>query len=176
MIPLKQAEGWAARIAAELRPWCEAVEVAGSIRRRRPEVGDIDLVALPKVGGADAIRNRMTRRAAEVLANGEQNVRVRLANGVQVEVYLARQEEQDLLYTTPSNWGSLLVCRTGSREFNIGLARRALQLGMRWDPYQGVFSGGGHLLAGATEAEVFKALDVTAVPPERREGSWWGRE
>src|SRR5205823_12049549 len=60
-LPLAQAEKHAAKILAELAPFCERIEIAGSIRRRRPTVNDIDFVALPHAGKVNALRERILR-------------------------------------------------------------------------------------------------------------------
>jgi DNA polymerase (family X) len=161
----------ATRIVAELAPLCERIEVAGSIRRRRPMVGDIDLVALPLQGGAEAFRARV-KRSARVAVDGQQNLIVELANGVQVDVFIARRKSVPDLFGAQvrGNFGSLLLCRTGSREHNIYVAQRALAEGWKWDPYAGLFDGAGHWLAGEwEEREIFERLGMGWIEPERRE-------
>lgn len=158
----------AEKIAAELQPFCERLEIAGSIRRQRPFVGDIDLVALPRANKFHALRERMLRQSVPV-TDGEQTIVVRLANGVQVDLWIAQPEQRDLLETKPTNFGSLLLCRTGSREHNIFMIETAKKLGLRWNPYYGVFDGRGHCLASVEEADLFRALKLDFIPPELRE-------
>ena len=97
---------------------------------------DVDLVALPK--DIKGLKARCTR-ACEVLADGLQNYRIKTASGVQLEIYFAQPESPDLFKPTPSTWGTLLLCRTGSRQHNIHLVEYAKSVGLRWSPYAGVF-------------------------------------
>lgn len=166
-LSLARADRLAAHIAGELLPLCEEVVIAGSIRRRRPEVGDIDLVILTR--HPIALRERVLKSRPKVLADGQHNLEVLLGNGVRLDVWMAAPAEQDLFGAEkPTNFGSLLLCRTGSTAHNIHLVGQAAKLGLRWNPYWGVFQG-EECLASATEEEVFAALQLPFLPPERRE-------
>jgi len=166
-IPLDQAMKLAEKIRAELAPFCERVEIAGSIRRRRPFVNDIDLVCLPLDDGVNALRARVLAKT-QPISDGPQTILTRLANGVQLDVWIAQRPFKDMFFNTPTNFGSLMVCRTGSKEYNIYLCQLAEKLGRRWNPHFGVFAD-GKCLASATEEEIFKALDLEFVHPEDRE-------
>lgn len=168
-LPLDQAEHLAQRIAEQLLPFCERgmCVVAGSIRRRRPFVNDIDLVVLPKTGQLLALKARC-KLATEVIKDGDQNMIVRLKNGVQLDVFIAHGEQGDLLETKPTNFGTLLLNRTGSTQHNVWLIEHAKSLGLTWNPYHGVFDG-DRLLASATEAGIFRALKLDFIEPEQRE-------
>jgi DNA polymerase (family 10) len=169
-------------ILAELQGFCERIEIAGSIRRGRAYCNDIDLVCLPK-GDEDAGRSaagatygfvhalkERCKRNSQVVTDGDMNLIVRMKNGVQLDIFIARRESRDLLRTTPSNYGSLLLCRTGSVRHNIFLVERAKRLGKVWNPYYGVFVGkSGQCIASATEEDIFKALELDFVAPEKRE-------
>ena len=157
----------AERIAAELTPFCDRIEIAGSIRRQRPVVNDIDLVVLPKQGSFYALQERC-KQHSKVVTSGEQNQIYRLANGEQLDLWIARWPSQDLLTRTPTTFGTLLLCRTGSKEHNIYLCQRAESLGMRWNPYHGVFEH-GRCIACETEEEIFTTLQLDFVEPEKRE-------
>jgi DNA polymerase/3'-5' exonuclease PolX len=163
---LSHAQKIAAKIIAELAPFCLSIEVAGSIRRCRPEVNDIDLVIIPR--DLAALKARAQQRAVP-LTNGSQILSFRLANGVPLEIYLARQEEKDLLQTIPTNWGSILLCRTGSKEHNIWLATRAEALGLQWKTMIGIVDQDGYVIASATEQDIYSALALPFIPPTRRE-------
>jgi DNA polymerase (family 10) len=179
---LAAADKLAAKIIAELEVFCDPapsgtprrfmIEVAGSIRRKRPFVNDLDLVLLPLA--PLAIRERL-RRNCEIVTDGPQNVIARFPahrpreSQTQLDLFFARPEQRDLLSTTPTNWGSILLCRTGSKEHNIWLIERAKQLGLRWNPYHGVFDQNNNLLASATEEDIFRILELEYIPPEKRE-------
>ena len=184
---LREAYLLADRIKGELAPMCERIEIAGSIRRARPEVNDIDLVLLPKPGMHAAIRERCLRRC-DLVTDGAQNLIVRLptnggpASGFQVDLFFARGREQDLLGSTPGNWGSILLCRTGSKEHNIWLCQRAESMGLKWQTYKGLMgpvkledgTNGTHgsnevVIASETEEEIFTALGLQMIPPVMRE-------
>ena len=162
------------KIKAELAPMCERIEIAGSLRRGRPEVNDIDFVILPKPGQMDAIKARCEKKC-HVVKDGEQNYIVRLPSygggggGFQVDIFFARPAVKDLLQTVPGNWGSLLLCRTGSTAHNIYLVEHAKSRGFTWNPYKGVLDAEGYVIASETEEEIFDMLALEFVPPANRE-------
>ena len=176
-IPLATADKIAAKIAAELIPFCDQVEIAGSIRRRRPQVNDIDIVALPKSPAAEAaMRERCTRNAVRLQTDGKQTlIAYYPLRGLssealfELDLWIAEPDRRDLFSHTPTNFGTLLLCRTGSKQHNIYLIEHAKRLGLRWNPYHGVYDGAGHCLACVTEHEIFQALRLEFVPPEARE-------
>lgn len=165
---LDLAERYAAKIAEALRPLCQRIEIAGSIRRRRADVHDIDLVCQIAVGGQAALQARC-RQSCKVVAQGMQISRYQTSAGIQLDLYFAHAAYPDALRVWPSNWGSVLLCRTGSKEHNIFIASIARQRGLRWTPGTGVCAGGGKIIASETEEEIFAALGLAYLPPERRE-------
>lgn len=182
---LERARKLAGQIVEQLGPMCEKIEVAGSIRRGRPNVNDIDLVVLPKDGQLNALRERV-KRNTRLITDGEENLIVNLTlNGTpgggtrptvfQLDVFIARPASTDFFQPLPSNWGTMLLNRTGSTAHNIFLVERAKSLGLRWNPYHGVFGKcprtgrSGVCLASETEEEIFKVLGLEFVPPEKRE-------
>src|SRR4051812_38344090 len=147
---LYQAMTIAERIQGELAPFCHKLEIAGSIRRGRGEVNDIDLVILPKGGanganGIGAIKARCRQRC-RVIRDGDQNFIVAMRmpdhSELQVDIFFAHAGKDDLLDPQPTNFGSLLICRTGSKEHNIKLCQIAKQQDKKWNPYQGIYAGG----------------------------------
>lgn len=166
-LPLNQAVKLAEKIKAELTPFCERIAIAGSIRRRRPWVNDIDLVALPLEDQVNALRARVHEKTTPI-KDGPVEIVVRLTNGFQVDLWLANRPKKDLFSETPTNYGSILLCRTGSVAHNIWLVSLAEKMGRRWNPHHGVFQN-GRLLASATEEEIFRVLELEFVRPEERE-------
>ena len=160
------------KISEQLAPLCERIEIAGSIRRARPEVGDLDLVILPKPGQLAAVKARCAQKC-ESVRDGEQNCIYRLElsdrTQLQIDIFFARPAISDLLQTAPGNFGTLFLCRTGSKEHNIYLVEHAKWLGLRWNPYRGVIDGQGNVLASESEEDIFKALDLPWIKPEDRE-------
>jgi len=167
-IELVQARRWAEKIKSQLQPLCEKVEIAGSIRRGQARVHDIDIVCLPKT--QTAVNARISRAAAAILGSGAKNLSVELVNGVRLDCSYACLFEQDLFRpATPAhNFGSLLLCRTGPKEFNVWLASRARAKEMQWRPYSGLYRG-DRLVAAETERDIFSILELEFIEPERRD-------
>jgi len=163
---LKTAEEKAAKVVEFLAPFCARIDIAGSIRRRRPQVGDIDLVIEPKPGKKRFIRDRCLSWKPQIITDGDVNL-LFTVKGVQIDIFFADEPGLDL-FAEPGNFGSLFICRTGSKEFNIQLASRALKRGLHWNPYRGVVQK-GKIIASHTEEAVFKALGLAWIKPEDRE-------
>ncbi len=133
------------------------VEIAGSIRRRKETVGDIDILVTtqkPKdvmdhFTGLDSV--------SHVVAKGEAKSTVRLKEGL----------ESDLRVIKPESFGSALMYFTGSKETNIEMRKLALKRGLKLNEY-GLFEN-GRQIAGKTEQEVFKQLGMTYIEPVLRE-------
>ncbi len=157
--PLGTVLPLATRIEAALRAVPGVVEaaVAGSIRRRKETIGDVDVL----VAASD--RNRVSRAFAAlpevdgVLATGPTKTMVRLANGM----------DADLRVVTPESWGAALMYFTGSKSHNVALRRLAQQRKWKLTEY-GLFSG-AKVVASRTEEEIYHALDLPWIPPEIRE-------
>jgi DNA polymerase (family 10) len=156
---LAEAKPLVDAIVADLKavPGVLRAEVAGSFRRRRDTVGDLDLLAT----AADSTRT-MDRLAAhplveKVLARGETKQRVRLSAGI----------EMDLRVVPDETYGAALVYFTGSKAHNIVLRRRAQERGLKINEY-GVFEG-DKAIAGRTEEDVYASVGLPWIPPELRE-------
>lgn len=130
-------------------------------RRRRKTVGDIDIVCIPK----SSLRNVWLlpyARARQVAKSGDKVVSLILANTwrTRVDIYLA----------TPDNFWLTALFRTGSASHNQYLAALALSRGLRLRlDGQGVVDATGARIAWRTEPEIFQALGLDYIPPERRE-------
>jgi DNA polymerase (family X) len=171
-MPLSRAESIARKLAEKMHPHCAQIVIAGSIRRARPTVGDIDLVILPKSPAEKLLLTNRCRALWAPVLEGPQNCiyQMPISNGhIQVDIFFARGRTQDLFSSTPSNFGSLLLCRTGSKEHNIKLVEYAKRQGLRWHPYEGVYDAAGHLVASATEEEILAALGLPYIPPTQRD-------
>lgn len=169
---LDRARALAEKVVEAIRPDCERVEIAGSIRRERAEVNDIDLVIIPKDIGA--IVRRVTQ-SCKLIRGGLTSVNIIAqfaggpADGFQLDLFMAHNGVADLLQSVPTNWGSLLLCRTGSMQHNIAIAERAKARGGHWDPYRGLFDEKRKLVASATEEEIYEALELPWREPTKRE-------
>ena len=133
------------------------VEVAGSFRRRRETVGDLDV--LVSAARAAAVMDRLVRYEdiVEVAAKGPTRATVRLRNGIHVDVRVV----------APSSFGAASHYFTGSKAHNIAVRRLAAAKGLKLNEY-GLFRG-ERRIGGRTEQEVFGAVGLPFVPPELRE-------
>lgn len=164
---LDDARRLAASIIRTMRPYCyrNRILAAGSVRRRIPMVHDIDIVCIPK--DRQAFMRRAGRRSTIVL-DGHWNVQLITRAGIQIDFFFAKPEERNLFGIVPSNWGSVLLCRTGSAQHNARLALAAKISGMHWNPYEGLVSPSGVVLASETEESIFATLGWPYVRPESR--------
>lgn len=163
----KTAKQWATDICDQLRPLCERIEIAGSIRRRQGLCSDIDLVCQASDSQRLRVRARCLRSSPQVRSDGTQIMSLVLHNNIQVQVFFARPTVTDLFETVPTNWGSIMLCRTGPREFNQAIALRAAELGLHWNPFAGIMRG-DQIIASATERDIFHAVKWRYIEPEQR--------
>ncbi len=132
-------------------------EVAGSCRRRRETVGDIDIVASAE-NPAPIMKTFTTHEdVKQILGQGSTRASVVLRSGLQV----------DLRVVTAESYGAALLYFTGSKPHNITLRNIALDRGWKLNEY-GLFRD-QRRLAGKTEAEIYEKLDLPLIPPELRE-------
>jgi DNA polymerase (family 10) len=153
----------AAQYAEPLRDYLKSVsgvthvEIAGSYRRGRDTLGDLDLVVC---GGRGVDLAKVLRKYTdlrELVAAGPTRCTAILRNGLQADLRLVSKE----------SLGSALHYFTGSRDHNVRLRRRAQERKLKLNEY-GLFRG-RERIAGATEKDVFAALGLPWIPPELRE-------
>jgi len=158
-IGLLQATRVADALVAGLRAAApvDRIEIAGSFRRGRETVGDLDLLVLSPE--PEAVFDAFGRlpEVAEVLLRGGTKETVRLRTGLQV----------DLRIVPARSYGAALQYFTGSKDHNVRLRSRARDLGLKVNEY--AVARDDHYVAGATEAEVYEALGLREIPPELRE-------
>jgi len=136
-----------------------AIEPAGSLRRRKATIGDLDLLAAT-TEPARLIRALDKLTSVEhVLTAGTDKSSIVLADGPQV----------DLMVCPPSAWGSHLVHFTGNKDHNVALRGRALDRGLSLSEKGFKVVETGELQQIATEEEVYARLDLPWIPPELRE-------
>jgi DNA polymerase (family 10) len=153
------AEAEATGLVDWLRPSLEGgrIVVAGSFRRRRDTVGDLDVLATS--ANAAAVGDKLARyeNVARVVAHGPTRTTVVLRSGLQVDLRVVKEE----------SYGAALLYFTGSKAHNIALRNIAVDRGWKLNEY-GLFSK-TKSIAGATEAGIYKKLALQFVPPELRE-------
>ena len=131
--------------------------MAGSYRRRRDTVGDLDVVVTAADGAAVGDKLVGYENVAEVLAHGPTRTTVVLRSGLQVDVRAVPEQ----------SYGAALLYFTGSKAHNIALRAIAVHRGWKLNEY-GLFSG-KRRIAGATEEEIYKKLGLAFIPAELRE-------
>lgn len=146
----------------------ESVTPAGSLRRRRETIGDLDLLVTMRPGhdhqkDVDAVAAHILKYPAieETLAHGENKVSVRLSGGMQVDVRLLEKK----------SFGAALLYFTGSKEHNIALRGRANEMDWTLNEYALSTLKGGRVVASRTEEEIYAKLKLDFVPPELRENT-----
>ncbi len=152
---LERAQRIAEAVVKRLSPYCSRIEVAGSVRRKKTTVKDIDFVLIP----SDLWNlHHEIKGMGQVRMSGNKIMRV-MVGSVQVDLYFASEQ----------TWATLLLIRTGSAENNIRLAimakKRDWHLAASGD---GLFDEGGQRLAGDTEESIYGALGLPYQRPEER--------
>ncbi|QDU38811.1 DNA polymerase/3'-5' exonuclease PolX [Maioricimonas rarisocia] len=156
---LSEAKAAADEVVADLLELnaVNQANVAGSCRRRKETCGDLDV--LVTAASADEPMDRLAkhRLVEKVLERGETKQRVRLRDGL----------ELDLRVVSDESYGAAMQYFTGSKEHNIVMRRRAQKRGYKLNEY-GLFKD-DELVAGKTEEDVYAKLDLPWIPPELRE-------
>ena len=158
-IVLHEAEQYARAIVEYLRQGggIDEIDVAGSFRRRKETIGDLDIVVTSSNPAAVIQRFGKFGEVADVASQGDTRSTVRLSSGLQV----------DLRVVGPACFGAAMQYFTGSQAHNIELRKIAQGKKLKLNEY-GVFRG-KKCVSGRTEAEVYGALGLDWIPPEMRE-------
>jgi DNA polymerase (family 10) len=160
------ADQEAGRIAGWLLalPGIERVTPAGSLRRGRETVGDLDLLVTGPACEPGRTEGAVERVAAypgihDMIARGENKVSFHVEQGLQVDVRLL----------PTASYGAALQYFTGSKAHNVSLRQRALRMGYTLNEWALARLEGGAQVAAASEEEIYAALDMGWMPPEMRE-------
>lgn len=178
-LPLADAERHAARLVGLLESACERIAVAGSIRRRKPEVGDIEVVAIPlrvlDMFGEPS-GSMLDPRLERLVRDGEL-VPIKGGNHFKQFTVPAAGCKLDLFLCNPDTWGMIFTVRTGSAGFSHALVTprdRYTSDGRRGmlPSYLRVKDAriwhGEAALATPEETDVFRTLGIEWIPPEER--------
>lgn len=158
-LELSEAEKIAKEVEETLKPLCEKIKVVGSIRRKRPMIGDCDFVV--KATDANWSRIANTLKKSRVICTGSIVIKLNVlheGNLFQVDFYRAFD----------NNFGIQELIRTGSAEHNAWLASYSISNGYRLKYSEGLVKN-GQVVAGKTEESIFIALDLPYPKPEERE-------
>jgi DNA polymerase (family 10) len=147
-------------------PGIDQITPAGSLRRGRETVGDLDLLVTGPACEPDVVSAAVEHVAAlplidKLLAKGQNKVSFTLRNNLQVDVRLLPR----------SGYGAALQYFTGSKMHNVALRQRAIKRGLTLNEYALLRVEDNVIVASASEADIYNALDLDYVPPELRENS-----
>jgi len=156
---LAEAKALADYVVRDLQqlPSVLQIETAGSLRRRRESVADIDLLVAACDSAPAMELLSQHPLVSKILVRGETKQSVILRHGPQLDLRVVPEE----------SYGAALQYFTGSKEHNIVIRRRAIDRGLKLNEY-GVYRD-EQRIAGATEEEVYAAVDLPWIPPELRE-------
>lgn len=165
-----------------LRSACVRLEIAGSLRRKKAQVGDVEIVYIPRFDEA--------KLPGEMFAHAEQNladitIETLLCAGVlrkrtnqngsqmfgeknKLVQHVASGMPVDLFAATDENWVNYLVCRTGGAESNVAICNGAIARGWKWNPYGPGFSRAGEVRRMESERAVFDFAGLPYRAPEDR--------
>lgn len=162
--PYAEAYAIALKVLEELRPHCSRIEIAGSLRRKKPEVGDIEIVLVPLPystgmfeSGIAAVVNKWQKVKGELEYGTTKYTQRILPEGIKLDLFIAEE----------GNWGSIFAIRTGSADYS----HKVLANG--W-VRQGFKSDGGYLYRNGEKYEIheeedlFRFIGVPYVKPEDR--------
>jgi DNA polymerase (family 10) len=135
------------------------IDVAGSIRRKKETIGDVDILAVTKQPENAMKHFIQYPKVSQILSQGEMRSTIVVNNGIQV----------DLRIIDPGSYGAGLLYFTGSKEHNIELRDLARKKNWKLNEYGLFEQKNNSLLAGKTESEVYKRLGMNYIEPEMRE-------
>ena len=163
---IDQAQSYAEKISALIRefPGIDEITPAGSLRRGRETVGDLDLLVTGPACEPDVVSAAVEHVAAlplidKLLAKGQNKVSFTLRNNLQVDVRLLPR----------ASYGAALQYFTGSKMHNVALRQRAIKRGLTLSEYALLRLEDNVIVAAASEADIYNALELDYIPPELRE-------
>lgn len=181
---LNQAQNLAERIIETMQPYCQRVAVAGSIRRQKPEVKDIEIVAVPKLGQPKELfgvefENELFKWAKQI--EGESRIQWIKPGTSEIMPWPIKEQGRywrgwlvnaeiklDLFLATPETWGVIYLIRTGSAEFSQRMVgKECWRTGYRFAEGK-LCNSHGQFVPTPEERDVFNALGVEWIEPELR--------
>lgn len=159
----------------KLKPFCDRIEIAGSIRRKKPEVKDIEIVCIPKmIDMPDLFNRKVIARAVDFVQalSGEPGKVIRVSGdprqGKYIKLFMEEQQINiDVFIATPDNWGYIYAIRTGCAEFSHRV------LGAHWT--RSGYHGNEGMLCDdhgpvpvREEKDLFQMIGLDWIEPEHR--------
>ena len=172
-ISIQDAQPLVKNIIMQLAPFCQRIEAAGSYRRQKPELGDIEIVAVPlfvtDMFGDVSSKHLLDTvdwesRFGKIVKGGHKYKQIELFNGITLDLFIV---------TPPAQWGIQFMIRTGSAEFSRRLVTSKQFGGLMPSCYKvkdGAIWKGGKIISTPDEKDVFALLGIDFIPPESRTG------
>lgn len=181
-ISLREARSFVAHFIPQLQPFCDRIEVAGSVRREVPWINDIEIVAIPKATMVDVpdhpgdffqpattkkVRQRDPGWGATIERLAAEVVKGRKLNEAKYTQFITHTGiKVDLFTALPDTWGYIMAIRTGSVTYSQGLASRWSRLGYKGE--DGVLTRHGKPIPVREEVELFGLIGIAYVEPRYR--------
>lgn len=173
----KQALEIASNLLEQFEPFCQRVAIAGSIRRGKPEVKDIEIVAMPHLTEVRDMFNNSTGHISmlddfnfssigNVLKNGPRFKQIELPEGITLDLFIVMP---------PAEWGSIFAIRTGPDDFNVWLMtprRKGGAMPGFLKQRDGVLWHGKEVISTPEEDDYFNALGLPYIEPSERQPRW----
>src|ERR1700687_5605586 len=165
LIDAAEAEAEKLKAYLEQYPGIDKITPAGSLRRGRDTVGDLDILVTGTACTSEEGRQKAIAYVGQypplmdVIASGDNKISFHLRSGMQVDVRLL----------PPESFGAAMQYFTGSKAHNVALRQRALKMGYTLNEYSLAKLDGGTPVAGKTEEEIYAKLKLDYIPPEMRE-------
>ena len=169
----------AEKFVYDIKDACEQIEIVGSLRRYKPVVGDIDIICIPRfiqeedetLFGEPVQTNLLDRRLSQYCFKGILSLE---SNGPKIKRFIKSVDDEDvpidIYIASKDTWWTLLLIRTGSKNHNIMLAKRAIDMHMQLKADgTGLLSPGGSIIPIESEEHIFKLLNLPYRIPEDRE-------
>ena len=179
MFPNSFAREIADSFINDIKDTCEQIEIVGSLRRQKVAVNDIDIITIPRfiqeedetLFGEPVQTNLLDRRLSQFCFKGMLSLE---SNGPKKKRFIKSVDGEnipiDIFIATKETWWTLLLIWTGSKNHNIMLARKAIELHMQLKADgSGLLSPGGSIIPIDSEEHIFKLLNLPYRIPEDRE-------
>lgn len=182
--PLSTIQPIATKLIERLRPYCQKIEIAGSIRRCEKMIGDIEIVAIPNIH----CQNDLFGTSSNVVSNELLNFLDKLVeDGSITKGYSWGDRNRkffvtttnnatykiDLFLCTPQNWGNIFLIRTGCSNFSAAIMSHLKRQNLRHDKGY-LYSADGKVIDCPSEEDFFSAINYPFVAPQLRTKERWG--